>query len=240
MTQDCSKSPSEAKVSMHSLKGISIVEADTQSVSGIENFAPNESHPSSVAFPLPTAEDPTSWSYLYLHNMKAQVFERQMEQINKSISDPSLHHACFIHRSFSYKAKTENGGVRKEYKPTVSGLVFLQGRVKDLISFLHDYYPQYHLVNDRSKGAPASIPNTIMQPFMQVLSTHPEKVTFLREPFERFAREHVRLRILTGLFKGSEGYIIRIDRDRQLVFNFGGIAVAIRGVHKEDFEVVRE
>ena len=37
-----------------------------------------------------------------------------------------------------------------------------------------------------------------------------------------------------------EGYIVRIDRDRQLVFDFGGRAVAIRGVHKEDFEVVEE
>ncbi len=33
---------------------------------------------------------------------------------------------------------------------------------------------------------------------------------------------------------------VRIDRDRQLVFDFGGRAVAIRGVHKEDFEVVEE
>ncbi|MGN1255611.1 MAG: hypothetical protein ACI4UA_00420 [Bacteroidaceae bacterium] len=170
--------------------------------------------------------------------MKAQAFERRMEQINQSI--PESKHACFVHRSFSYKPKNESGGVCKEYKPTVSGLVFLQGTVKELTAFLREIFPQYHLVNDRSKHAPASIPDTIMQPFMQVISSHPEKVTFLREPFEHFAKDHIRLRILTGLFKGCEGYIIRIDRDRQLVFNFGGMAVAIRGVHKEDFEVVRE
>ena len=79
-----------------------------------------------------------------------------------------------------------------------------------------------------------------MQPFMNVMKTHPEQVTFLRDAFEKFAKDHVKLRVLSGPFKDYEGYIVRIDRDRQLVFDFGGIAVAIRGVHNEDFEVVEE
>ena len=77
-----------------------------------------------------------------------------------------------------------------------------------------------------------------MQPFMNVMKAHPENVTFLRDPFEQFAKDHVKLRVLTGPFKGYEGYIVRIDRDRKLVFDFGGYAVAIRGVHKEDFQEV--
>jgi transcription antitermination factor NusG len=52
-----------------------------------------------------------------------------------------------------------------------------------------------------------------------------------------FAKDHVKLRVLTGPFKDYEGYIIRIDRNRQLVFDFAGRAVALRGVHQEDFEV---
>lgn len=72
-----------------------------------------------------------------------------------------------------------------------------------------------------------------MQPFMNVMKTHPEQVTFLRDDFEKFAKDHVKLRVLSGPFKDYEGYIVRIDRDRQLVFDFGGRAVAIRGVHKE-------
>ena len=75
---------------------------------------------------------------------------------------------------------------------------------------------------------------------MMVLNDNPERVTFLSDPFEKFARNHVKLRVLTGIFAGCEGYIIRIDRDRQLVFDFGGYAVAIRGVRKEDFEEVKE
>jgi hypothetical protein len=35
-----------------------------------------------------------------------------------------------------------------------------------------------------------------------------------------------------------EGYIVRINRNRHLVMNVGGYAIAINGVHNEMFEVV--
>ena len=178
------------------------------------------------------------WGYLFIHNKTAQVFEKEMEAYNKE--NPTSSHACFIHRSFTYRQKNEKGGVKKELKPTISGLVFLQGKTVDLQNFLRARYPQYHLVIDRCKGVPASISDKMMQPFMTVLKDNPERVTFLREPFEKFAKDHVKLRVLTGIFKGCEGYIVRIDRDRQLVFDFGGCALAISGVHNEDFEVVKE
>ena len=69
------------------------------------------------------------------------------------------------------------------------------------------------MVNDRSLGCLASIKESIMQPFMNVIKMHPEQVTFLRDSFEKFAKDHVKLRVLTGLFKDYERYIVRIDRD---------------------------
>ena len=217
MTQDCLDSHSTAGVSRRLPKGINITGTGGKPAPAIEGIP---------------------WGYLFFHNKTAQGLERDMDSDNEN--NPQSAHACFIHRSFTYRQKNENGGVKKELKPTISGLVFLQGRTVDLQKFLRARYPQYHLVNDRCKGLPASISDRVMQPFMTVLKDNPERVTFLRDPFEKFAREHVKLRVLTGLFAGCEGYIVRIDRDRQLVFDFGGYAVAIRGVHKEDFEVVNE
>lgn len=86
-------------------------------------------------------------------------------------------------------------------------------------------------------GKPASIKNSVMKPFMKVVESDPDRVTFLRDPFVKFARDHVKLRVLTGILKGQEGYVIRILRDRQLVMDFGGNAVAISNVHNEDFEI---
>lgn len=215
MTQDCLDSLSAASAGKRLPKGINITGTDGKPASGIEGMP---------------------WGYMFLHNKTAPIFEKEMRMYNDMHPDSA--HACFIHRSFTYRQKNENGGVRKELKPTISGLVFLQGYTKDLQTFLKDYYPQHHLVNDRSNGKPASIRDKVMQPFMNVLRDSPARVTFLRDPFEKFAKDHVELRVLTGIFAGCEGYIVRIDRDRQLVFNFGGYAVAIRGVHNEDFEVV--
>lgn len=215
MTQDCLDSPSTADVSNRLPKGINVTGTDDKSDPGIEGVP---------------------WGYLFIHNRTARTFEKEMKDYNEKKTNPPV--PCFIHRSFRYSQKNEKGGVKKELKPTISGLVFLQGETKVLQEFLKNRYPQYHLVNDRCNGKPASIKDKVMQPFMTVLKDNPERVTFLRDPFEKFAKDHVKLRVLTGIFAGCEGYIIRIDRDRQLVFNFGGYAVAIRGVHKEDFEVV--
>ena len=125
----------------------------------------------------------------------------------------------------------------KEEKPSVSGLVFLQGETEDLKAFLQKNFPQYHLVNNCMTGKPASIKNSVMKPFMKVVESEPERVTFLRDPFVKFARDHVKLRVLTGILAGQEGYVVRILRDRQLVMDFGGNAIAISDVHNEDFQI---
>lgn len=186
-----------------------------------------------------SSEDSTSWSYLSLQHQTAKVLLRWLEKYNAR-SDIPRQQPFFIHKTYryQYKNKETKQGVKKTLEPTISGLVFLQGTVKSIQGLFKEYFPQFHLVNNCSTGSPARITDKIMQPFMNVMKAHPERVTFLRDPFEKFVEGHVKLRVLTGPFKGYEGYIIRIDRDRQLVFDFGGYAVAISGVHKEDFEEV--
>ena len=66
--------------------------------------------------------------------MTVPAFERRMKEYNKNHPDSA--HACFVHRTYTYKEKNERGGVKKEYKPTISGMVFLQGRTRDLQKFL--------------------------------------------------------------------------------------------------------
>ena len=53
----------------------------------------------------------------------------------------------------------------------------------------------------------------------------------------KFAKDHVKLRVLTGIMAGQVGYVVRILKNRQLVMDFGGYAVAISNVHLEDFEI---
>ena len=232
MTQDCLDSPSTADVSKRLPKGIHVTGAEKLSDPSVEGMSRRKRTEKKED----PSTDPTSWSYLFILHMAVKGLEKRLKDFNADETKQPF----FIHKTFrySYKDKERQQGVKKTLEQSVSGLVFLQGTVKSLQEFLKTHFPQYHLVNDRSLGRPASIKDSVMQPFMNVMKTHPEQVKFLRDDFEKFAKDHVKLRVLTGPFKGYEGYIVRIDRDRQLVFNFGGYAVAIRGVHKEDFEVV--
>lgn len=236
MTQDCSNPLSVSPVECKSIpEGIRVVGVEKRSAPNVQTVFQGERNQTDKT----TAEKSSSWSYLFLQHMAAQTFRKWLDKYNarKDIPSPQPY---FVHQSYRYcyKNQKEERGVRRVLEPSVSGLVFLQGTVRDLQSFLRCNFPQYHLVNDCSKHAPASIEDSVMQPFMKVMKAHPEQVTFLRDPFEKFVKDHTRLRVLTGVFKGYEGYLVRINRDRQLVFDFAGYAVAIRGVHREDFEIV--
>lgn len=235
MTLDCSL-PSSTACENKELgykrfpKGIHIVGANDKLASSVEGVSGGEQKTSNS---LSIRED-SPWGYIFIQHMSAEAFYKKLAS---GRIEGDFKPQCFIHRSYRYKQKSGGRGVEREIVPSVSGLVFLQGTTRHLQKFLQINFPQYHLVNDCSTGKPASISHCVMVPFMKVLEVNPDRVTFLRDPFLKFAKDHIKLRVLTGPFRGQEGYVVRIDRDRQLVMEFGGYAVAIRGVHNEDFEV---
>lgn len=177
------------------------------------------------------AENQSSWCYLFIHNSKVPLFTKRFQQD---------HIPHFIHKSVVYQRSKHSRGIRSIEKPTVSGLVFLQGSPRLLQDYLDINFPPIHLVNNCSTHLPAVIPDAVMQPFMRMLEVSPERIRFLLRPFKYYAGGNVKVRLLTGFLAGVEGYVIRIDRDRRLVMDVGGMSVAISGIHCEKFEVVEE
>lgn len=257
MTQDCSLLSSTADVNdvynnKRLPKGIHIVGTGESvskvgEIAGFEDVASaekpekenvvrseDECADDKIEIPSTPKTEAAPWGYIFIQHMSAAVFEKNLENRNL-LGD--FKPKCFVHRTVRYKDKPDGKGVVKTERPTVNGLVFLQGATNQLRTFLKLNFPQYYLVNNCSTKKPASIPDSVMQPFMAVMQNEPERLTFMREPFERFAKDHVRLRVPTGLFKGQEGYVVRVKRDRQLVMNIGGFAVAVNNVHNEDFEI---
>lgn len=131
-------------------------------------------------------------------------------------------------------------GKPTEGRPTISGLIFIQGKTKVIKKYLWERFPQYHLVNDCSTRKAAVIPDSVMQPFMRIANTDPSRIRFLVNPLTHYAEGNTLVEIMTGPLAGLQGYIIRIDRDRKLVIGVGDMTVAIGGVHKENFEKVEE
>lgn len=132
------------------------------------------------------------------------------------------------------------GKYAAEGRPTISGLIFIQGKTKVIKKYLWERFPQYHLVNDCSTSKAAVIPDSVMQPFMRIANTDPSRIRFLVNPLTHYAEGNTLVEIMTGPLAGLQGYIIRIDRDRKLVIGVGDMTVAIGGVHKENFEKVEE
>lgn len=91
-----------------------------------------------------------------------------------------------------------------------------------------------------STGKVATIPCSQMESFMRIVETEPERLRFLLRPFVYYSKNRTLLRIMTGDYAGLEGYVIRIARDRRLVMDVGGMAVAISNVHAERFEEVNK
>ena len=174
----------------------------------------------------------TSWSYLFVHNQKVKSIEEQL------IKDEKTH---FVHRTIKYIHRHRNGnGMRKVEAPSVSGLIFLQGDPETLQYYLDENVKPYRLCKNCSTGKVATIPCNQMEPFMRVAETDPERLRFLLRPFVYYSKNRTLLRILTGEYAGLEGYVIRIARDRRLVIDVGGMAIAISGVHAERFEEVNK
>lgn len=175
--------------------------------------------------------DGTTWSYLFVHHNKVKTLEELLERDKRTY---------FVHRTVRYFQNPGKHKVRSDEMPSVSGLVFLQGRPLEIQSYLSDLFPYLYLCKDCSTGRVAQIPDSQMRPFMRITNVAPERVRFLLHPFHYYARNRILLRITCGELEGLEGYVIRIDRDRRLVMNIGGLSVAIGGVHAEHFEEVEQ
>lgn len=219
----------------------------------VKNFGGTDMETPASTYMKPTRDQsqaPAPWSYLFIRKRDAEYFSLKAETEGGF--------RTFIHRTIVTDAsgKSEKGkpngsaqgredsngttATATEGRPTISGLIFIQGKTKVIKKYLWERFPQYHLVNDCSTRKAAVIPDSVMQPFMRIANTDPSRIRFLVNPLTHYAEGNTLVEIMTGPLAGLQGYIIRIDRDRKLVIGVGDMTVAIGGVHKENFEKVEE
>lgn len=192
------------------------------------------------------SQAPAPWSYLFIRNRDAENFSLKAE--TEGGFRTFIHRTIITDESGKPTKGKPNGSAQDreasngttEGRPTISGLIFIQGKTKVIKKYLWERFPQYHLVNDCSTRKAAVIPDSVMQPFMRIAGTDPSRIRFLVNPLTHYAEGNTLVEIMTGPLAGLQGYIIRIDRDRKLVIGVGYMTVAIGGVHKENFEKVEE
>lgn len=204
------------------LKGLDIREPENQAISGdcavqnCDTAADNQNR------------DALQWCYLYVPRYRVDVLKEKLKE----------HFEIFVHTHVKFFKKKASGVVQKKEVQTISGLVFVQGDAKEIQHCIDEAGLKCYLCKDCGTGKVARIPHSQMRTFMCVSKAHPDNVRFLLRPLHYYANNNTLLRITSGDFAGLEGYIVRIDRDRKLVMNIGGMTVAIGGVHKSVFEKV--
>lgn len=75
-----------------------------------------------------------------------------------------------------------------------------------------------------------------MQSFIRLSAVDEGGIRVLEKPLEYYSEGNRKVRVVSGILKGTEGYIVRISREKCLVTALGNITVAISGIIKESIE----
>ena len=184
---------------------------------------------SSEPSPAPAQAQEPTWSYVFVHSTRTGVVEEKLRS----------EFTTFVHRTVIYRREPGKRPQPTE-RPTVSGLIFIQGAPARIQQFLNDNFAGIRLVNDRITRRPAMISHAEMVPFMRVSQLNANSIRFMPRPFSHYAEGHTLVRITSGPLAGMEGYRLRISRDKCLITSIGGMTISIGGIHRESFENIDE
>lgn len=113
----------------------------------------------------------------------------------------------------------------------VRGLLFLHCSEEEVQHFVAERWQRVWLYREAAGRRPAAIPDREMEVFRFVVTAGREGLTLLGDDRPEY-HEGDRVVVTGGPFKGAEGHIKRIKRDRRLVVTIRGVvAVATTYIH---------
>lgn len=131
-------------------------------------------------------------------------------------------------------------GIRFFIPSMVSSLLFVQASKDYLIQFEEGYRGRLWVYRDLLTGKPSAIPEREMEVFIFVCTAGQQGLSYLGEDKPEYHKGD-RVRVTDGVFKGAEGYIKRIKKDRRLVVSIRGVvAVATSYIPPQFLEIISE
>ena len=133
----------------------------------------------------------------------------------------------------------EQGRLAYKEEPLIPSLMFVRCEEKWLVNFKHDHNEDFMYYTEAGKNKPGAIRDEEMRSFILVTSADAGRNV---KYFGADAPEYHtgdRVRVIDGIYKGAEGYIKRIKKDRKLVVSVTGVAVvAVSYIHPSFLEKV--
>lgn len=147
----------------------------------------------------------------------------------------------YYNRTAPLLAELNKAGI-ETFAPTdvIASLLFLHCDEKFVEQFVSQHWKQVWLYRRTDSRSPAPIPDREMEVFRFVVTAGRQGLTLLGDDRPEY---HVGDRVVVtgGPFRGAEGHIHRIKRDRRLVVAIRGVvAVATTYIHPSLLQRVEE
>lgn len=113
----------------------------------------------------------------------------------------------------------------KNYIPSdvITSLAFFYCTESELFDIQKELYQRIHVYTRLDSRDPMPIPQREMDLFIMVTSSGDNNLLFLGDDKPEY-HQGDRVRVTEGPFKGAEGHIKRIKKDRRLIITIPGIA----------------
>ena len=135
----------------------------------------------------------------------------------------------FWNRTEAVKDMLDERGIEYYAQTIMPAYIFLHTTHKAIVLLRHTEYNRFYVYVDRVTRVPLPIPEKEIEIFKIVTSAGVSGFEFLGDDPSVYKKGYL-VRVTDGPFKGAEGYIRRIRKDRRLVVTISGVA-AIATVH---------
>lgn len=131
--------------------------------------------------------------------------------------------SCETYVPMQVEETVERGRIRYREKQLVPSLLFVKCSPKWLKDLHRKDQVPFMIYHGAGSNEPKAIPELEMQMFIMVTSTKDKDLLFLGGDRAQW-HQGDRVRVTDGVFKGAEGIIKRIKKDRRLVVTVNGVA----------------
>ncbi|MBQ6068577.1 MAG: UpxY family transcription antiterminator [Bacteroidales bacterium] len=105
----------------------------------------------------------------------------------------------------------------------ITSLLFVHTTTSYLTQFVDVYHDRLWVYRDLVSNKPSAIPDREMEVFIFVCTAGQQGLSYLGDDKPEYHKGD-RVRVTEGQFKGAEGYIKRIKKDRRLIVSIRGVA----------------
>ena len=133
----------------------------------------------------------------------------------------------------------ERGQLNYVEKQLIPSLLFVRCPEEWLVKFKHEHNADFMFYAEPETHKPGAIPDDEMRSFILVTSADAGRnVKYFGADAPEY-RTGDRVRVTGGIYKGAEGYIKRIKKDRKLIVAVTGVAVvAVSYIHPDFLEKI--